>query len=168
MTSTSHDDASHYRSVSRTTVLIARFVTYLIYAYLIVVEIILTLGFVLLLLGANPSSEFARWVYRSLDRAMGPFDGLFNPIEVTNTDTVSAVFDTSILFAMVAYGIVLALLSGLLDWMSRKIADIDLERRLRSQQAAYDANARTATSVPPDVVGEAVARNRPNAPGVGQ
>ena len=62
----------------RVVLLIAKAVSYLVYAYLIVVEIILLLGFVLLLFGANPSVGFTEWVYRNLDRVMSPFRGIFS------------------------------------------------------------------------------------------
>ena len=85
----------------RVTAAAIRVVGYLIYAYLVFVEIILFLGFFLLLFGANSSAGFVEWVYRSLDRAMRPFRGIFESIELGTTgNEVPAVFDTSIIFAM--------------------------------------------------------------------
>ncbi|MGI9645529.1 MAG: hypothetical protein ACR2O6_09500 [Ilumatobacteraceae bacterium] len=121
---------------------IVRVIGYLIYAYLIFVEIILFLGFFLLLFGANPSSGFVEWVYRSLDRAMRPFRGIFEPIELGTTgNDVPAVFDTSIIFAMIIYGIVALLLKAGLDWLTERINRIDHENRLRAQQAEYQEAA---------------------------
>jgi len=117
-----------------------RVVGYLIYAYLLIVEIILFLGFFLLLFGANPSSGFVEWVYRSLDRAMRPFRGIFEPIELgTAGNEVSAVFDTSIVFAMIIYGLLAIALHSLLDWLTARIDRIDRENQARAQQAAYQA-----------------------------
>lgn len=123
----------------RIAALIVRFVGYLIYIYLVIVEIILTLGFFLLLFGANPSSGFVEWIYRSVERAMRPFRGIFEPIELgTGGNDVPAIFDTSILFAMIIYGILAIALNGLLQWLTGRINRIDRENRLRAQQAEYE------------------------------
>ena len=57
----------------------ARFLTYLVYAFVLVALTILAFGFFLLLFGANPDAQFAEWVYRSLARVMAPFRGLVVP-----------------------------------------------------------------------------------------
>ena len=125
---------------------ITRAISYLVYAYLVVVEIILLLGFVLLLFGANPTAGFTEWVYRNLDRVMSPFRGIFTPIElgVTGSD-VPAVFETSVLFAMIIYGIVALLFSALIAWLSGRLHQIDdaeTELRRRAEyQARVDAVA---------------------------
>lgn len=154
---------------------IARAISYLVYAYLVVVEIILLLGFVLLLFGANPSAGFTQWVYRNLDRVMSPFRGIFTPIELgANGNDVPAIFETSVLFAMIIYGIVALVFSGLIGWLSGRLRQIDdaeteLQRRaeyqarldvLAEQQAAWDAgraatgqtDAGTVTPPPPGAV----------------
>ncbi len=126
--------------------MIARAISYLVYAYLVIVEIILLLGFILLLFGANPSSGFTEWVYRNLDRVMSPFRGIFTPIElgVTSGD-VPAIFETSVVFAMIIYGIVALLLSALIGWITGRLhqvedAQTELERRAE-YQARLDAVA---------------------------
>lgn len=126
--------------------MIARAISYLVYAYLVIVEIILLMGFILLLFGANPSSGFTEWVYRNLDRVMSPFRGIFTPIElgVTSGD-VPAIFETSVVFAMIIYGIVALLLSALIGWISGRLhqvedAQTELERRAE-YQARLDAVA---------------------------
>ncbi len=130
----------------RVVLLIAKAVSYLVYAYLIVVEIILLLGFVLLLFGANPSAGFTEWVYRNLDRVMSPFRGIFSPIElgVTGND-VPAVFETSVVFAMIVYGIVALAFGGIIQWLSRRlhqVEDAEAERERRDEyQARVDAVA---------------------------
>jgi uncharacterized protein YggT (Ycf19 family) len=58
---------------------IARALTYLVYAFVIVALIILLLGFFLQLFGANPDAPFAEWLYRGLRRVMAPFRGCSNP-----------------------------------------------------------------------------------------
>ena len=101
---------------------VARAITYLIYFFVIVAEIILLIGFFLLLFGANPTAGFTEWAYRNLDRVMAPFRGIFAPIELGTTSAdVEAVFDTSVLFAMIVYGIVALVLSALTRWLSQRL-----------------------------------------------
>ena len=96
---------------------IARALTYLVYAFVIVALIILLLGFFLLLFGANPDAPFAEWLYRGLRRVMAPFRGLFEAVRLDGR----SVLDVSILFAMIVYGIVALGLHALIDWLTRRI-----------------------------------------------
>jgi uncharacterized protein YggT (Ycf19 family) len=129
---------SDENQVQRIAAWIARFISYLVYIYLVVVEIILFLGFFLLLFGANPSSGFVEWVYRSVDRAMRPFRGIFEPIELgTTNNDVPAVFETSILFAMIIYGILAILLHSLIEWLSSRIKRIDRDNEVKDRQQEY-------------------------------
>ena len=121
---------------------VARAVSYLLYAYLIVVEIILFMGFFLLLFGANPTAGFTEWVYRNLDRVMDPFRGIFSPIELgTAGNDVPAVFETSVLFAMIMYGIVALILNAFIEWLTHRLQHLEtieasLAQREREQEAA--------------------------------
>ncbi len=138
-----------------------RVISYLVYAYLIVVEIILLIGFFLLLFGANPTAGFTQWAYRNLDRVMAPFRGIFSPIDLGATgNDVQATFDTSVLFAMIVYGIVALVLSSLIAWLSSRIhqvenAESEVRRReeyqerldaIAAQQAAVHAQAAYAAA----------------------
>jgi hypothetical protein len=130
----------HYmRSTGRIAAIAARFIGYLAYVYIIFVEIILFLGFFLLLFGANPSSSFVEWAYRNLDRAMKPFRGIFTPIELgtTNGNQIESVFDTSVLFAMIIYGILGLLIHSLIQWLTYKVRMI--ERQEHNEEAAIEA-----------------------------
>jgi hypothetical protein len=112
----------------RTALRIGRAVSWLVYVYVLAVEVILLLGFVLLLFGANPSSSFVQWAYRNLDRTMQPFRGIFAPLELgTTANDVVAVIETSVLFAMIVYGIVLIAVQGVLNWLSVRAARLDRE-----------------------------------------
>jgi uncharacterized protein YggT (Ycf19 family) len=93
---------------------IARALTFLVYAFVIVALIILLLGFILQLFGANPEAPFAQWLYRGLRRVMAPFRGLFEPVELDGR----SVLDVSILFAMLVYGIVGLALHALIERLS--------------------------------------------------
>jgi uncharacterized protein YggT (Ycf19 family) len=110
----------------RTMLWVARALTYFVYAYVVLTEIVLLLGFVLLLFGANPDPAFVQWAYRALDRAMEPFRGIFTPIELGETSgNVEAVLDTSILFAMLIYGIIAWLVQAGIGWLSGRLARLE-------------------------------------------
>ena len=156
---TSDDKSLHSKKV---VAWIARALAYVIYAYLIIVEIILILGFFLLLFGANPSSGFVSWAYRNLERVMEPFEGIFEPIEITTTSAdVPAVFDTSVLFAMIIYGIFAILVSSLVHWLNRVVHRLDREEEEAERRRAYAEAIRqnqspldpTLPQMPPDPYG---------------
>ncbi len=132
-------DPNYARSTGRVTAMIARFIGYVVYVYILFVEVILAIGFFLLLFGANPSSGFVEWAYRNLDRAMKPFRGIFTPIELGTTtgNQVESVFDTSVLFAMIIYGIIGLLVHAGIQWLTRKVRKIDREEY--NEEAAYEA-----------------------------
>ena len=106
-----------HASPSLTLVRVARALTYLIYAFTLIALVILTFGFFLLLFGANPDAGFTEFVYRSLDRVMAPFRGIFESIDLSG----NSVLDTSVLFAMIVYGIAGLFLSAAVDWLSERV-----------------------------------------------
>ena len=147
-------NGTEVRDTRRTITNLARAITYLLYFFLVAVEIVLALGFVLLLFGASPTAPFVEWVYRNLERAMAPFRGMFAPIDLGTTGTdVQAVFDTSVLFAMVIYGIVAMLLHTLIAWLTVRLNRLDHERRVRRDEARYgqatQLSATDLASAPP-------------------
>jgi uncharacterized protein YggT (Ycf19 family) len=101
-----------------TIVRVARILPYLVYTFTIVALVILTMGFFLLLFGANPDAGFSEWVYRGLDRVMAPFRGIFEPVPLNG----NSVLDTSVMFAMIVYGIACLFLSALIAWLTDKLA----------------------------------------------
>lgn len=121
-------DTSDPRSV---TVWLVRALAYVAYAYVVITQLILLQGFLLLLFGANPTSSYVRWAYRSLERVMEPFRGIFTPVEL-NGDSV---LDTSVLFAMFIYGVLILVIRALLDWLTYRL------RRLERMHAAEEAAA---------------------------
>jgi hypothetical protein len=126
---------SHEQPLKRGSIWLARAVSYLVYAYLLVVEAILLMGFLLLLFGANPSSSFVDWAYRNLDRAMRPFRGIFAPVEIGLAgNDVEAIFDTSIMFAMIVYAIIAIAVSALIAWLTTRISRVDREVAFESAQ----------------------------------
>ncbi len=99
----------------------------LVYAFVLIDLVLLVLGFFLQLFGASTDAEFTRWVYRNVDRVMEPFRGMFPNKEVAE----HSVLDTSLLFAMVVYGIIGIALHALVDWLTGKI----VEQRRRQERA---------------------------------
>ncbi len=92
---------------------------------------ILTLGFLLHLAGASPDASFVDWVYRTTERAMQPFRGMYPIQEIDGR----SVFDASLLFAAAVYGFVAICLHGFVAYLSAYIrryhrraieADIDV------------------------------------------
>jgi uncharacterized protein YggT (Ycf19 family) len=80
---------------------VARVVVWVIYLFVMAALILLTVAFFLRLFGANPAAGFTEWVYRSVDRIMEPFRGIFPSKAITDT----SVLDFSLLFAMIIYAI---------------------------------------------------------------
>jgi len=70
-------------------------------------EIILGLRVLFLLIGANSSSSFVSWIYRTSDTLISPFRSIFNTQSVTH----GHILDFTALFAMLMY----ALFGYLLD-----------------------------------------------------
>lgn len=129
-------DRSTVHPIRRATLWLSRGVSFVVYAYLLVVEVILFLGFLLLLLGANPSSSFVDWVYRSLDRTMRPFRGIFEPVELGVTQAnVSSIFETSVVFAMIVYAILALVIHAFMAWLDGRLHRLDREdEEYRRQQ----------------------------------
>jgi hypothetical protein len=118
---------------------VVRGVTYLIYGLVVAVEVILGVGFILLLLGANPSSSFVEWWYRNLERVMEPFRGIFTPIELgTTSGNVPSIFETSVLFAMIFHAIAAMVIYGFASWLSKRLYRLDLEDRAYRDRVAYE------------------------------
>lgn len=80
----------------------AKIIVVAVNAIVLVTLIMLSLGFVLLLAGASSDASFVDWVYRNIERSMAPFRGMFPVREFDG----KSVFDPSLLFAAVIYGII--------------------------------------------------------------
>jgi uncharacterized protein YggT (Ycf19 family) len=130
----------------------ARVLLWLIYAWVTVMLVLLFLTFILELAGANPASGFVDWVYRSVERAMAPFRGIFEPITFSD----DSVLDGSVLFAMIVYGFVAIGLSAALEWMTNQLhlaTRHDAERAALSEQAALVSNAPSGAAIVVQLVG---------------
>ena len=146
---------------------IARALLWLVWLWVVLDVVMLFLAFLLRLFGANPNAGFTEWVYRSVQRAMAPFRGIFEPIPLTD----QSVLDTSLLFAMIVYGIVALFLHAGVDWLSRWMARrkhelaVEEARAMAAIPSKYPvpAPAPRPVSAYPEVVVPA-AEPRPGAP----
>jgi Na+-translocating ferredoxin:NAD+ oxidoreductase RnfA subunit len=114
---------------------ISKVLLWVVYAWVVLNLVLLFVAFWLLLLGANPQAGFTEWVYRSVARSMAPFRGIFEPIVLSD----QSVLDTSLLFAMVIYGVVALLLRAGIDWVS----DFVEKRRRRLEREVWDDRLET-------------------------
>ena len=122
----------------------SRALVYLVHFFVTVALIVLTFGFFLLLFGANPEAAFADFVYRSLDRVMAPFRGLFEPIQLNG----KSVLDVSVLFAMIVYGILALALRALIDWLTYRV-DLIRQREAHAATVAQTAANASVIQAPP-------------------
>jgi uncharacterized protein YggT (Ycf19 family) len=97
---------------------VARVIVWVIYLFVLAALILLTLAFFLRLFGANPAAGFTEWVYRSVDRIMEPFRGIFPSHAITDT----SVLDFSLLFAMIIYAIFALVAHWLVQVVSERLA----------------------------------------------
>jgi Na+-translocating ferredoxin:NAD+ oxidoreductase RnfA subunit len=109
---------------------ISKILLWIVYAWVVLNLVLLFVAFWLRLFGANPQADFTQWVYRSVSRSMAPFRGIFEPIVLSD----QSVLDTSLLFAMIIYGVVALLLRAGIDW----VTDFVEKRRRRLEREVWD------------------------------
>jgi hypothetical protein len=84
------------------------------YVSLLVVEIVLTAGFALLLIGTDQSSGLVEFVLRISERFAGPFRGFVAPVQLRWPSVArTSVVDVELLVAMLVYGIVAIVLRAI-------------------------------------------------------
>jgi hypothetical protein len=96
---------------------LAKVLLWFVYAWLIVNLVLPLLAFTLRLLGANPSATFADWVYRSVDRTMAPFRGMFEALALNDR----SVLDTALLFAVIIYALAALFLRFAIEWLTKRV-----------------------------------------------
>jgi uncharacterized protein YggT (Ycf19 family) len=121
---------------------IARVIVWIIYALVLATAILLTLNFLLRLFGANSDNAFVVWVYRSTDRAMQPFRGIFPTKQLNDS---SAALDFSVLFAALVYFVIAVLIDIGQRWLTHRLRREQHQTavlRKQADDAARDALAR--------------------------
>ena len=95
----------------------AKVIVWLVYAYFLAATIVLLFAFFLLLFNASTSAEFTQWVYRSANRVLEPFRGIFPTV----TNENGSVIDFAVLFAIIMYGILALVVHAAVTWLDGKI-----------------------------------------------
>lgn len=136
------------RDSKRTVLTVGKVVTGVVYGVILVYIVILTMAFLLRLFGANPAAGFADWVYTAAGRIMEPFRGIFPTHEISER----AVFDASLLFAIVVYSIVALALHALVTWFTTRLGALQRQAELDRYYTAVSQGqaAPTAVDAPPD------------------
>jgi uncharacterized protein YggT (Ycf19 family) len=111
----------------------AKAVVVLVYVFVLIDLVLLTLAFFLRLFGASIDAEFTQWVYRSADRVMEPFRGIFP----THALSEQSVLDVSLLFAMIVYAILGIALHGLIVWLTEKIGTLRQRQRVAAMHQPW-------------------------------
>lgn len=112
---------------------VGKVITGIVYAILVVYIVVLTLAFFLRLFGANPSADFTEWVYTAASRIMEPFRGIFPTTQISER----AVFDASLLFAIIVYSIVALALHSLIAWFTGRLTAL----KYQAERDRYFAQA---------------------------
>ena len=73
-----------HRGTKRWILWVGKLFVLVIYLVLLAYSVIVGMAFVLQLLGANPTSDFADWVYRAAASITEPFRGIFPTTQVTS------------------------------------------------------------------------------------
>jgi uncharacterized protein YggT (Ycf19 family) len=95
----------------------AKVIVWLVYAFFVAATIILLFAFFLLLFNASTDASFTQWVYRSANRVLEPFRGIFPTV----TNGNGSVIDFAVLFAIIMYGILALLVHALVSWLDAQI-----------------------------------------------
>ncbi len=138
-----NQDPSEYREDARMAALIGRWMARFAYVWVGITQVILGLGFVLELFGADPNTEFVAWIYRSVARSMEPFRGMFSPatFSLGPDANVPSVFDASLLVGMLLYGLLAGAFHALIRWLTHQIRKIEAQRlELRREQTYMQAS----------------------------
>ena len=107
---------------------------------------------------------------------MKPFRGIFTPIELgtTSGNQVESVFDTSVLFAMIIYGIIGLLVHSFIQWLTYRIQLVEVEddqeqaaaqaEQLRQQMLQAGASSTTTLTTAAPGAMETTSLSTPAAP----
>lgn len=96
----------------------ARVLVWLVYAWFVLAVIILTLAFFLQLFNASPAADFTQWIYRSAERVLQPFRGIFPTAELGDQGSV---VDFAVVFAIIMYGIFAMVVHSLVAWLDARV-----------------------------------------------
>jgi len=95
---------------------VIKFISWLVYAFVVFAIIVLLFGFVLLLFAAKPIG-FAETIYRFGSNFMNPFAGIIAPTELSNGGVIS----WNALVAIAAYAVLAWVVSMIVGWASSRV-----------------------------------------------
>jgi uncharacterized protein YggT (Ycf19 family) len=122
-------------AIKATAIKVGRILLWLVYIWVAITLVLLFLSLILQLFGANPTAGFVDWVYRSTERAMAPFRGIFEPVTFSD----KSVLDVSVLFAMIVYGFVALGLHLAIEWLTRMLRAEEVRQQRQDAEAAASA-----------------------------
>jgi uncharacterized protein YggT (Ycf19 family) len=128
----------------------ARILVYLVYTYLIVAVSFLSVGFLLLLLGANQDTPFTQFVYKIAAEFLQPFRAIFPVHQITD----NAYFSAAGLFAIIMYGLFAVGIHSLISYLTLKQAKhqaelIEFEKQQEQEQIPKPASAKPVKPASP-------------------
>ena len=134
----------HYRAFTW-----ARILVLFLYAITIVAVVLLLIAFFLKLFGASTSAPFVQWVYKSSNRVLAPFRGIFPTVEGES----GSVLDFSILFAILMYGLLALAIRALIEWLDTKLFALRQQARVEAVRASdpYAAGYPPTGTPPPEI-----------------
>ena len=107
----------------------SRVLTYIVYAFSLTAIVFLTIGFFLLLFGANSDVGFTQFIYKVAAEFLQPFRGIFPAHQVFDT----GYFSTSALFAIIMYMLLALGLHALIAYITEKM--LETQAKLEKLQA---------------------------------
>jgi uncharacterized protein YggT (Ycf19 family) len=153
MNTTAHQPSAMKATVTN----VARILLWLVYVWVAITLVLLLLMFILELFGANPTAGFVDWVYRSTERAMAPFRGIFEPVTLSD----KSVLDISVLFAMIVYGFVALGLHLAIEWVTGKLRMEQFRQRQQELAVAQGPSLVVQLSGPTGAAARAVLTPHP-------
>lgn len=120
---------------------ISKVIAYILYIWVLIGVISLTLRVFLLVFSANPDTPFVQFIYKTSADYLNPFRGIFPPKPVGET----GYFDVAAVFAIIIYLFIMWGFSALISYLQNKI---DLTRAEQEKQILL-ANRQSSRSTSP-------------------
>lgn len=114
---------------------ISKVIAYILYAWVVIGVVVLTLRVFLLVFSANPATPFVEFIYKTSADYLNPFRGIFPSKSVSET----GYFDVAATFAIIIYLFIMWGFSSLIHYLQYKI---DLSRKEQEKQI-YLASTRS-------------------------
>lgn len=120
---------------------ISKLIAYVMYVWVLIGVISLTLRVFLLAFSANPSTPFVNFVYKTSADYLNPFRGIFPPKSVGET----GYFDVAALFAIIVYLFLMWGFSSLISYVQFKIDESKRQQKEQIRLASASQQRRTST-----------------------